>query len=83
MLVAILSHLTNMSMEIVPREEASDFLGSIPIHVGPHYIEGFEKLSPTVVRNGMKKMLIVFLFCFISDFCDRQPSRDSEKELSV
>ena len=35
--------LTNMSMEIVPRKEASKFLGRILILIGPHYIESFEK----------------------------------------
>ena len=47
-------------MEIVSQEEGSEFLGPIPIHISPHYIEGVEKLSQTVVQNGMKKCFVVF-----------------------
>ena len=72
--------LTNMIMEIISREEASDFLGPIPIHIGPHYIENFEKLSQTSVKNRMKKCFDVLYV--LSQICMTDNLRSTrEKEL--
>ena len=66
-------------MEMLPREEAFYFLGPIPVHIGPHYLEGFEKLSQTFVQNVMKKMLCCGSY-FISDWCDGKLSFDKERQ---
>ena len=67
---------TPLMMEIVPLEEASEFLGPISIHIARNYIEGFEKLSQTIFQTGIKTAFLLLVFVvvvavgwFLSQIC--------------
>ena len=60
-----------MSMKIVPREDDSDFLGPIPIHIGPQSTEDFVKKKKSIADCCSKWddkiicCLFLFFVCFV------------------
>ena len=49
------SRLTVVTMAC-RQSKGSDFLGPISTHIGPHWIQEYDKFLQTVVEEGMKKL---------------------------